>query len=201
MGMTQVAFARLIGVSQPMVSTYKAEGRLVLVGKRIDALPSLALLAGTLDETKRLQAIRALNDQAVESTHAAAEQHGVLTPKQEREIWAARSAQLQYATQAGALCEVSEVERLAADAFAELSRDLNTAAVEAAGKLTASLGLAPQKTPAIRRQIKAEIERGLSLFAKRMTALADAAAQSTRSTAAAQPNAAPLLPATASRTA
>jgi hypothetical protein len=201
MGMTQVAFARLIGVSQPMVSTYKAEGRLVLVGKRIDALPSLALLAGTLDETKRLQAIRALNDQAVESTHATAEQHGVLTPKQEREIWAARSAQLQYATQAGALCEVSEVERLAADAFAELSRDLNTAAVEAAGKLTASLGLAPQKTPAIRRQIKAEIERGLSLFAKRMTALADAAAQSTRSTAAAQANAAPLLPATASRTA
>jgi hypothetical protein len=200
-GMTQVAFARLIGVSQPMVSTYKAEGRLVLVGKRIDPLPSLALLAGTLDETKRLQAVRALNDQAAKPEPTAIDHTGTLTPKQEREIWAARTAQLQYATQAGALCEVSEVERLAAEAFAELSRDLNTAAVEAAAKLTASLGLAPQKTPAIRRQIKSEIERGMATFARRMTALADAAAQSTRSSAAAQANAAPMPPATASRTA
>ena len=201
MGMTQVAFAGLIGVSQPMVSTYKAEGRLVLVGKRIDPLASLALLAGTLDESKRQQAIRALHDQAPAAQPSTPDQPGTLTPKQEREIWAARSAQLQYATQAGALCLVSEVERLAGDAFAELARDLNTAAVESAAKLTATLGLPPQKTPAIRRLVKSEIDRAQATWSRRMAALADAAAQSTRSSAAATATAAPMPSAPASRTA
>lgn len=54
---SQAEFARLIGVSRAMVSRYRADGRLVIVGEKVDELASLQRLRGTLNEDKRLSAL------------------------------------------------------------------------------------------------------------------------------------------------
>ena len=59
--MSKAAFARLCQVSQPMISKYAGDDRLVMVGAKVDVRKSLMALAGRLDEQKRRAALARLD--------------------------------------------------------------------------------------------------------------------------------------------
>ncbi|WP_395077398.1 hypothetical protein [Hyphococcus sp.] len=154
--MTKSAFARLCQVSHPNFAPAKWGQFLVLRGGKVDAKASLDALEGRLDESKRKAALEKLkNRPAPPATEAAAvdedpaddEPAATTAPaaseptsfKAERDMYAAKNAQIDYLERVGALIDAAEVgaaiESLVATFWAEADLALKMDAAEIASDL------------------------------------------------------------------
>jgi phage terminase Nu1 subunit (DNA packaging protein) len=190
--LTQAEFADLVGVTQPMVSKWKARGNLVLGDKgRIDPAASLTALTGILNDDLHAKAIAKLANIDTDSpaTRQEPEHPAPESPtqnaRQERDHWQAQLSALKYAREAGQVCDTAAVESLACDAINELKAALDQTVQDAAKSIAKDFGIHADKVPTLRRALSlAMVQAPLQAYADRMTKLAATAASQTQGKAA-----------------
>lgn len=163
------AFARLCGISPPMVTKYQQAGLLVANGKDVDAGESLKLLAGRLDETKRQAALVQLQaggqePQTVEVPASGAEPKKILTGKAAKDHWQALIAEMDYRRRAGELLLVSDVAAQADLAISAMRETFSNAKRDAAKAFCVQFEISPEKEAAVMRFLNDQFETALGRF-------------------------------------
>lgn len=166
--MKQTDFARLAAISQPMVSKYLSDGRLVVgADGAIDAEASLRALAGHLDEQKRAAALEKLG--FLEKTGAnRPAPRPVTSAKAEHDEIKRDLARLELETKAGALIPVAVVEERAFDAIAALRQTFESERRTASEELASALGLTPDRAPVIARFLQRLFNKAQGEFVARI---------------------------------
>ena len=140
--MTKTEFSRLCQVSHPMMAPQKYGSLLIMKGKKVDAVASLAALEGHLDEAKRRAALAHLGQAA--PPPASGDVIDFPTSHRARKEKAdADMKELDLLERQGLLVPAAEVEVAIADAvqtyFAEVDRRKHQAADALSGKLNLTL--------------------------------------------------------------
>lgn len=204
--MRQSEFARLLGISEAMVSKYKRDGLVTLRGREVDAEATLADLEGRVDDAKRKRALRRLaemrsagaatieppatDDGAEPEDPGSTSLGGTLSGKARLDAAKAELAEIELAETKGELIRVDEtagaVQDLIRGFFAE--QDLNRR--RESDTIAAELQLDAERTRKLRNLMTDRDRRVQRRFAERMARLAAEAeaAPSAPAQAAARPN-------------
>ena len=175
--MNGAEFAKLTGISEAMVSKYRSRDLIASDGEGgVDAFSSLQLLAGHLDEDKRLQALRVLTGAAENSPVAAANQNSFSPPPSARSLHEEVKldmARIELAQKAGALIDVEPVEAASWAAISAMKEAFDAARRTYAEDMRAELGLPAEVTAKIARHLQRFQAKGLGAFSEVMMTLGD----------------------------
>ena len=177
--MTKTAFAALCQITHPMLAPHKYGPYLVMRGKKVDARQSLNALEGRLDEQKRRDALAELDRLDGKPPRAeASEPPAVQTAssvdnktgegaggepdepvgwKARHDMIRAKSAEVAYKEQLGALTPVAEIEQameiIVAAFWTETERSVKIQAAE----LASELSLDADQAAALKRKMEKNV--------------------------------------------
>lgn len=184
---SQADFARLAGVSKQMVSKYKRDGRLEIVGGLVDAAASLARLEGVLDEEKRRAALKKLTaapapivqpapakDDLEARIAALTAKVADRTDKQRRERVEADKAELEFLTLTGRLIDAAEVRKAIEDAVSTFWSEIQRRERDDSDQLASRLRLDAAQSRTLRAELHKRDHQMRRDFAGALGAIAQA---------------------------
>lgn len=180
--MTDTEFARICGVTQPMISKYRRRGLVVNNDSgEIDYFETLSRLEGHLDEDKRLAALRHFTEggefdfdgaeEGNDSGPKAAPRRSARTMLDEIRL---ESARIDLQAKAGKLIQVEEVEASVIEAVSALKMALGTAGADLARDLETTFGVPFDKRAGLKPRLRRFEMAVLGAFSEAMAKFADA---------------------------
>lgn len=177
--MNAAGFAKLCGISKPMVSKYTADGLVVVHDRVVNVDASLALLEGRLNEEKRQSALSAWAQ--VSGISSPVERRPVANPLSRPEVISAKAQKdevdlalkrLEYATKARQVISVDEVERRATEAVSVFRETISNTKRDAAKAFCAKFDLPPEYETPVMKLLHEFSEKALGRFAAACAAMA-----------------------------
>lgn len=173
-------FADFVGIGPSMVTKYADDGLIVFSSpKDVDVPATLAALAGRLNEEKRQDALARWEAGDIA---APANEHATSAPplsarnaKQALDELRRDSVALDLAKRAGDVIPIADVEAVIVSAIAELQSAFDVEASATTDRLIIDLGLAADRHPVLKRQLRSLLTRARARFAAAMASLADEA--------------------------
>lgn len=177
--MNAAGFAKLCGISKPMVSKYTADGLVIVHDRVVDVEASLAMLEGRLNEEKRQSAIEAWSQ--ISGTALTVERRPVARPVSKPEVISAKAQKdevdlalkrLEYATKARQVISVEEVDRRATEAVSVFREAISNTKRDAAKAFCAKFDLPPEYETPVMKMLHEFSEKALGRFAAACAAMA-----------------------------